>query len=269
MNSKQVFQVALGLVVGAMLIGVAMFQSPNKPEEVSSSNTAASILSIDQEAALSGDFIGQIELNWVLTGAYSNTLATPTPAPGGSAAPGKVGDLELALRLEQTGQQVTGFVILEGSIAFPETHKRTIDGKEVAVGPRVFGTNDGTTLTLESERFSIQLSPEQRLEDGQRIPERRVTRQFSLKGPSPANESPKLQGEYRETLWGYDIKPSTAIGAFAANKVAVPFSTPKSLPDPSTPVVPGTPGTPGATPTTPDRPTGGGTLYLPSLENPE
>jgi len=71
-----------------------------------------------------------------------------------------------------------------------------------AIGPRVQGTFDGTTLRLVSNPFSMSLSG------------RQITRRFSLDGTSVEDDGATLNGTYRETIWGYDRQPTTAVGAF-------------------------------------------------------
>jgi len=226
MNSKRFFQVILGLFVGVILTGFAIFQSTASPGQMVVSGSAQTLVSANETPVVSGDFNGNVELNWVLTGVYSDALPTPTPQPGGSTAPGYIGDLDLALRLEELDGNVSGYILLERALAFPHEHTVTIEAEELAIGPRVSGTFDGVTLRLESDRFEILLSPEQRLADGQLIPERRVTRQFSLTSTDVQNDGALLVGEYRETLWGFDIKPSTVIGEFALTRPVVVISIP-------------------------------------------
>ncbi len=255
MNADRWIQITLGLFVGAALVGIVLFLSAGSPGNVAVEKSASSTMSIDQTAVVSGTYTGLADLHWVLTGVYSQTLATPTPMPGGSTEPGHVGDLDLSLRLEQAGNQVSGYVVLERSLAFPEQHTVMVDGEELAIGPRVSGTYDGTTLRLQSERFSIVMSPERKPGGGQTISERRVTRQFSLTSTSVDEAGAKLSGEYRETLWGFDIKPSTVVGAFAVDTpvvvVNVPTLGPTTTPTQAGTTVPDPTATPGGSTATP------------------
>lgn len=261
-------QTVIGLAVaGLILASVAVFPTLAARGAVSSPGSDQVQMQANQGASLTGDYSGQVTLDWVLSGEYTAALATPTPQPTGTPSPADVGSIELSLRLEQSENEVSGYVLLDRSLVFTREHTIMItpvlpppgpgtptpnpQPEELAIGPRVTGTFDGVTLRLESERFSMVLSPEERLDDGQLIPERRVTRQFSLTSTTVEDDGATLVGEYRETIWGFLLQPSTAIGEFTLKRPvfgAIATPTP-GTPTPTTPVTP-----------TPERDHG---IYLP------
>lgn len=156
---------------------------------------------------LDGDYAGQAALSWVLSGTYADPL--PTPGPG-SPDQGRIDlPVDLALHLEQSGNAVSGYVDLAGSLVFPQAG----EVQATPVGPRVSGTFDGQTLRLESEQFSILLAEESNV-GGRVIPEQRVNRQFRLVSTAVDQGGAIITGEYRETLWGYGLTPFTSLGTF-------------------------------------------------------
>lgn len=282
-------QIALGLFVGLVLVGIVLLRTTASLVEEDAAATEPGLDAIAQAGDVSGDYSGLVQLEQVVRGAYSDTLATPTPVAGGSAA-GDLGALDLALQLTQDGDRVSGYVLLERSLAFTKEHEISVTvapplvapGTPTAVpktelmdvGPRVTGSYDGTTLEIESERFSILLSPKRTLADGQVVPERRVTRQLRLTSGAVSEEGALMEGEYRETLWGYDIWPSTAIGSFTLRKpvfdVEVPTpgptstSTPEGTAGPETTPTPTSEPTEGPSPTPVDPSELGNKIFLPS-----
>ena len=195
---------------------------------------------------INGNFSGQVKLNGVVTGVYSDSLTLP--AATGQPA---LGSIDLALQLTQSGNGMSGYVSLDKTLVFTVEH--TIAGQTpLQIGPYVNGAFDGTTLTLQAERVSLVLG-------GQSL-----MRQFRLVGTIDA-DGKTLTGEYRETLWGYAPQPITTIGAFTLKQpnyngaVAPPAASPTPIPPAGTPA-PGnpTPVPPAGTPTT-----GNQTIYLP------
>ncbi|MFQ5593147.1 MAG: hypothetical protein ACE5HA_03260 [Anaerolineae bacterium] len=235
MKSHWHVQAVIGIVVaGLILAGAAVFPSTASRGMVNTAGTSRPYVQVNEGASITGDYSGEARLNWVLAGIYSDTLATPTPQPTGTPAPADLGRIDLSLRLEQSGSAVSGYVLLDRSLVFTREHSIMVtpilpppgpgtptpnpEPEELDIGPRVTGTFDGVTLRLESERFSLVLSPEQRLADGQLIPEQRVTRQFSLSSTAVQDDGATLAGEYRETVWGFGLEPSTAVGVFTLSR---------------------------------------------------
>ena len=116
----------------------------------------------------------------------------------------------MALDLEASDGTVSGYVALDHTLVFTREHE--MDGH--AVGPRVSGTFDGSTLRLESETFSQVMSPKRTLQDGRILPERRATRQFRVVSTWVLTDGARLEGEYRETVWGLTPQPVTIVGTF-------------------------------------------------------
>ncbi len=197
------------------------------------------------DEGLFGSFKGQVELDWIAVGVYSDPLASPTPtstpAPGEPSLPPPVdlGVVDLALVLTQSGNSVSGFVDLEHTLIY--TAEATIMATPVGptplpgtptpapaplkIGPRVSGTFDGSTLRLESERFIL---------DDPRIVGVRLQRQFRLTGNATWRaEVVLLEGEFRETVWGYAPEPLTIVGSFTLSQALFPTPTPVSTTSPS------------------------------------
>jgi hypothetical protein len=250
MRRRWPIQAVVGFIVaGLILSSAAIFPSLAARGVVRSSGSDQQPQAqTSQGTSLAGDYSGQVKLDWVLSGVYSATLSTPTPQPAGTPAPADLGNIDLSLHLEQSGNAVSGYVLLDRSLVFTQEHTVMVtpvlpqpgpgtptpdpDPEELAIGPRVTGTFDGATLRLESERFSMVLSPEERLDNGQLIPEQRVTRQFSLTSTAVQDGGATLVGEYRETMWGFLLQPSTAVGEFTLKRpvfggVAGPTPTPE------------------------------------------
>ena len=140
---------------------------------------------------------GTVNLDWAMPGEFSHPLPTPTPDPGGTLPP-DLGEIDLGLELIRSGDTITGYVDLDFALVFTREHQVGF----TAYGPAVEGAFDGQVLSLTSERTST-------LTSGQR-----VMRQFQMTGgPLPGQEN-VLQGEYRETVWGYGPQPLTVIGTF-------------------------------------------------------
>ncbi|MEZ4677797.1 MAG: Ig-like domain-containing protein [Caldilineaceae bacterium] len=163
--------------------------------------TVAVAQALRQQATsgLNGIYAGVVAIQGVQTGVYSDTLTLPATPTG--EVPANLGTIALSLQLTQTGSSVMGYVLLDRSMTFTTEHSVSIPGRGVTdVGPKVLGTFDGTTLTLESERFSSTVSG------------REIVRQFRLISNDITAEGGMITGDYRETLWGFAIEPSTAMG---------------------------------------------------------
>lgn len=158
---------------------------------------------------VNGEYAGQVALAGVYTGVYSD--------PDEPEAM-DLGYIDLALALEQTGANVSGHVLLTGTLVFTQEH--TIDGQ--AVGPLVSGSFDGSTLQLTSEQFAWLVSSGRTLDDGRTLPERTAIRQFSLVSTEVQNAGAKLVGDYRETIWGIGPQPVTVVGSFSLQRPVFP-----------------------------------------------
>ncbi len=145
--------------------------------------------------SLNGAYIGQVQLDYAVPGAYSDPLPTPDPEEG---TPPDLGEIDLGLQLTQSGGAVEGYVDLQHTLVFTSEH--TVRG--IDFGPMVTGSFDGTNYTLVSERVSL-------VSGGYNL-----MRQFQLTGGLAAGEEKRLVGEYRETLWGYGSQPRTIVGTF-------------------------------------------------------
>lgn len=169
------------------------------PSSVTTSAIAAAAVQQPANSGLTGAYAGEIAILGVQTGVYSNSLTLP--AVPTDSIPADLGAIALSLQLTQTGSSVLGYVLLDRSLTFTTEHRVSIPGRGVVdVGPAVRGTYDGTTLKLESEIFSALVSG------------REIVRQFRFISSDIKAEGGLLTGDYRETLWGFAIEPSTAMG---------------------------------------------------------
>jgi hypothetical protein len=173
------------------------------------------------EAQVEGEYSGQVMLEGVFTGVYSDTREPITMT---------LGTIDLALVLEECNddtcpggqsQGVIGHVVLSRTLVFTQEHM--IGGE--AVGPLVSGTFDGTTLRVESEKFFWVVSAGRTLPtDGRVLPESRATRQFSLVSTEVHTTGAQLAGIYRETIWGIRPDPVTVVGTFSLHRPVFPES---------------------------------------------
>jgi len=201
-------QLLIGIVIAAVvLIGAALLPLSAAGGRVI---TRLGVPRTVQQAGptVSGDYAGGATLQWVYIGTYDITSTTPVTMD--------MGHIDLSLHLEQAGNVVTGYVTLDRALVF--TREDTIMVTPVGptpgpgtpspapqpqdIGPRVEGSFDGTTLRLVSNPFSMSLNG------------RQITRRFSLDTTSVEDDGATLSGTYRETIWGYDRQPSTAVGIF-------------------------------------------------------
>jgi hypothetical protein len=195
-------QLVIGLLLGALVIGIVVVR-------VESGGTALNQRPARAAGAdLKDEYAGQVALEGVFSGVFNDTVE-PNAID--------LGYIDLALVLEGAGGAVSGYVSLERTLVFTGEHE--MDGK--AVGPLLSGTFDGTTLRLTSEKFTRVLSERRLLpEDGRILPERRVMRQFRLVSTEVQTDGIRLEGEYRETVWGLLPQPVTVVGTFGLNQVA-------------------------------------------------
>jgi hypothetical protein len=123
---------------------------------------------------VTGAYAGQVKLEGVFQGVYTDTTATPTTMD--------LGQIDLALNLSQTSNAVSGYIVLEQTLVYSQEHTITVTPvgsvplpgtptpapQQLVIGPLVHGTFDGTILQLESDQFS------------QTVGGLQITRQFSL-----------------------------------------------------------------------------------------
>lgn len=152
-------------------------------------------------ASVGGVYIGWVELDYAVPGEYDDVL--PTPDPNGEPTPELV-SIDFGLQLTQSESGVEGYVDLEHTLVFTTEHTIGM----TAFGPMVTGSFDGTSFSLESERVSL-------ISGGQNL-----MRQFQLTGGLAEDNEKQLVGEYRETLWGYGLRPLTVVGRFTLDWAA-------------------------------------------------
>jgi hypothetical protein len=195
-------QLVIGLLLGALVIGIVVVRVESGGPALSRRSARAA------GADPNGAYAGQVALEGVFSGVFSDTVE-PNAID--------LGYIDLALALEGAGGAVSGYVSLERTLVFTAEH--TLDGKPI--GPLVSGTSGGTTLRLTSEKFSRVVSERRTLpEDGRILPEQRVMRQFSLVSTEVQTDAVRLEGEYRETVWGLTPQPVTVVGTFGLLQVA-------------------------------------------------
>ncbi len=255
MQRKRTLPIAtvVGLLVIGFVLALFAFGPTIRLPESADANPAPVVLP-GAEGDLEGSFAGEVALHWGLTGVLSGTLETPTPTstPVGSSnaytdsMPAELGSIDLGLLIQQSGTNITAYVDLDSTLVFSGMH--TIQATPVgptpfpgtpgpgatplAVGPKLTGTFDGTTLDVRSEELVLSIAGKTG-----------VKQQFHLTGT--VDRQPNLitlSGEYRETIWNYMPQPVTVIGSFTLYQaifLETPDNTPTSTPT-STPVTPGT-----------------------------
>jgi hypothetical protein len=213
------------LAIGALVVALVLVIAANLPSAAARGALGERLTNPSQaqlaEAQVEGEYSGQVVLEGVFTGVYSDTCEPITMT---------LGTIDLALVLEKCSgdtcpggqhQGVTGHVVLSRTLFFTQEH--TIDGQ--ALGPLVSGTFDGTTLRVESEKFFWIVSAGRTLPtDGRVLPESRATRQFSLVSTEVHTTGAQLAGIYRETIWGIRPDPVTVVGTFSLNRPVFPES---------------------------------------------
>ena len=288
-------QLPITIAVGLLVIGFALVLSTFGPNRENADNAdsaptgavvnlaagEASVAELTAEDTLEGTFSGEVKLNWGLTGILSETLKTPTPTPTtvGSSYPytdsmvADLGSLDLGLLIQQSGVDITAYVDLDNTLVFSREHiiQATPVGPTpfpgtpapgatpLAVGPKLTGSFDGTTLDLRSEQITLNIAGKAN-----------VKQQFHLTGT--VDRQPNLitlTGEYRETVWNYMPQPVTVIGRFTLHQaifLQTPDNTPTVTPT-ATATVPGAATeTPTSTPT--DTPTATETPIVPATATP-
>ncbi|MEZ4684412.1 MAG: cadherin-like domain-containing protein, partial [Caldilineaceae bacterium] len=165
-------------------------------------------------AQLAGDYSGGIDLQFTLAGVYSDTLATPPPPAAGTPEPPDLGTIDLALKLNQSGSALSGYVSLDKTLVFTAEHTIQNGSTTLKTGPNLSGSFDGTNLTVLSERVTTMLSGEP------------IQRQFRLTGAATVADGSVISGEYRETLWGAARAPITLLGRFTLQRTVFPTDAP-------------------------------------------
>lgn len=163
---------------------------------------------------LVGDYSGAVKLQFTAAGVYSDTLATPPPPAASQPEPPDMGTIDLALKLSQNGNAVSGYVSLDKTLVFTATHTIKNGNTTLKIGPYVNGSFNGTNLTLASERVTGKLS-------GQPI-----QRQFRLTGAISASDGSQISGQYRETIWGATHRPVTVVGTFTLQRPVFAVAAP-------------------------------------------
>ena len=163
---------------------------------------------------LDGAYAGIVELDWALSGVYSDTL--PTPEPSEEPVP-ILNAIDLGFLFHQVDGQGDGHVDLSSTLIFtvehtimvtpvgptPDPGTPTPEAVSLAVGPAVDVSLNGADLIVESERFAMTTSAGQSLQ-----------RQFQLIGVADHDNDHRFTGEYRETIWGFGLQPLTLVGRF-------------------------------------------------------
>jgi hypothetical protein len=202
-----------------------------------------------------------VALLGVVQGSYEDYFRR-TPTPGPTPTKWDLGSVDLSLRLEQSGAQVSGFVIADDSLIYPKLATVMATPLDVqvtpgtpgptpvpmGVGPNMSGSIDGQTMRVESGLVTRVLAEARTLSDGRKIAKQEVSRKFMLLTDPNVSNGDRLIGLYFETLWGYDPVPATIYGAFILERDGAPRET--LLLTPSTPAPTWTPG-PSATVSTP------------------
>lgn len=220
MNKKTIHSTgALLLISGIVAVSIVVKLLLNSGEIAQGLAPAAQVAQTQTDATvagpINGKYSGQVELDGVATGIYSDNLTVAAGQPD-------LGSVDLSLQLSQTDNALSGYVALDKTLIFSVEH--TLDGQPpLPIGPYVAGTFDGATFTLQSERVSLVLAGQQ------------IWRQFRLLGAVDATGT-TLTGEYRETLWGYVQQPITTIGTFTlirpdySGAALPPSTTPTPVP---------------------------------------
>ncbi len=165
-----------------------------------------------------GAYSGVVKLNTTVIGVYSDTLTIPPPPGAGTPTPPDLGSIDLSLMLNQTDNALSGYVSLDKTLVYSVEHTLGLGAAAVKIGPYLSGVVNGSTLNVASERLSLTVGG------------RAVQRQFRLMTTSVTNDGAELNGEYRETLWGYTSAPITVIGAFTLQRTGANAITPVLAP---------------------------------------
>lgn len=208
-----------------------------------------------------GAYSGVVKLNTTVIGVYSDTLTIPPPPGAGTPTPPDLGSIDLSLMLNQTDNTLSGYVSLDKTLVYSVEHTIGSGAAAVKIGPYLSGVVNGSTLNVASERLSLTVGG------------RAVQRQFRLVTTSVTNDGAELNGEYRETLWGYTSAPITVIGAFTLQRAGANAITPVLAPTDPNVVADTATTTQGAAVTIPvlgnDSAANGGTLTITAVGKPQ
>lgn len=172
---------------------------------------AAPIASAQSDAnQFVGDYSGVVKLDTTVIGVYSDTLNIP-PSEAGTSP--DLGSIDLSIALSQNNNALNGYVTLDKTLVYSVEHTLGSGAAAVKIGPYLSGAVNGANISVQSEKSALTV-------DG-----RALQRQFRLVTTNVANDGGELNGEYRETLWGYTSAPVTVVGTFTlhrtgANRIA-------------------------------------------------
>jgi hypothetical protein len=153
-----------------------------------------------------GDYSGVIKLNTTVIGVYSDTLTIPPTPSAVTIPPPDLGSIDLSLTLSQNNNALSGHVSLDKTLVYSAAHTLGSGASAIKIGPYLSGGVNGANINVQSEKIALTV-------DG-----RALQRQFRLLSTSVTNNGAQLEGEYRETLWGYTSAPITVIGAFTLQR---------------------------------------------------
>lgn len=210
------------VVMGIVLVALVLVLQARMRE---STPTSAQPDAVQPSAErLDGAYAGIVELDWALSGVYSDTLFTPEPS---EESPPSMGAVDLGFVFHQDDGQGDGHVDLSSTLIFTGEHTimttpvgpapgpgmPTPEAFSLAVGPAVDVSLNGADLIVESERFAMTTSAGQKLQ-----------RQFRLNGIADTDNSHRFTGEYRETIWGFGPQPLTLLGRFTIEQPSIATS---------------------------------------------
>ena len=162
-----------------------------------------------------GAYSGVVKLNTTVIGVYSDTLSIP---PAGADTSPDLGSIDLSIMLNQTDNALSGYVSLDKTLVYSTEHTVGSGASAINIGPYLSGVVNGANISVQSEKRSLVI-------DG-----RALQRQFRLMTTSVTNDGAELNGEYRETLWGYTSAPITVVGAFTLQRAGSNAITPVLAP---------------------------------------
>ncbi|MCB0122160.1 MAG: tandem-95 repeat protein, partial [Caldilineaceae bacterium] len=112
----------------------------------------------------------------------------------------------LSLTLSQNNNALNGYVSLDKTLVYSVEHTLGSGASAVKIGPYLSGVVNGANINVQSEKINLAV-------DG-----RALQRQFRLLTTNVTNNGAELNGEYRETLWGYTSAPVTVVGTFTLHR---------------------------------------------------
>lgn len=268
-NKWFTWTIGMLLVAGLAVIGVLVVNGRGlwsaSASREGSSNALAQSAQIQPAQNAPNQFVGAysgvVKLNTTVIGVYSDTLTIPPPPGAGTPTPPDLGSIDLSLMLNQTDNTLSGYVSLDKTLVYSVEHTIGSGAAAVKIGPYLSGVVNGSTLNVASERLSLTVGG------------RAVQRQFRLVTTSVTNDGAELNGEYRETLWGYTSAPITVIGAFTLQRAGANAITPVLAPTDPTVLADTATTSQGTAVTIPvlgnDRAANGGTLTITAVGKPQ